>query len=133
MTISNQEYWKEVIATAAAVVEQAIDGLQWDNAEVDQDSIEERINDYVLHEQIDGHQWVIYNAYHLPIIQHSDNPDYAVDNFGAEFLAESLKQGGLDDLHQAIAFWCMYADVQGYINDAITEALDELEEESDDE
>jgi len=85
---------------------------------------EEAINDYMLHEYIDVHQWVIYYAYNLDVIKYSDNEDYMEQNFGNEYAGEIMAEKGLDGLHTVIAFWCMYADVQEHINDAFDEYED---------
>ena len=114
------EYWKEIKSIAADLVDRAME--ENDN---DKDQAEEAINDHILHEDIDGHQWVIYYGYNLDVIKYSDNEDYYSDNFGSESLAASLEQGGLDTLHCHIAFWCMYADVQNELDNA----FDEYEEE----
>ena len=116
MTISYHEYWKEIADLADSIACEAM--ADNDN---DRDAAEEDIFDSRLHETIDGHQWVIYYSYNLDVIQHSDNADYYSDNFGADSLAASLKEGGLDALHCHIAFWCMYADVCERISDALDE------------
>lgn len=116
------EYWTEIKSIATELVSEAMS--QSDN---DREAAEELINDSLLHETVDGHQWVIYYAYNLDVIQHSDNEDYMVDNLGSEALEYSLKEGGLSGLHTAIAFWCMYADVQEYIDDAFSDYEDQQE------
>jgi hypothetical protein len=106
------------------VVDSVIERLNYaiDNDEVeDKDEIGELLNDSVLHEVIDGCEFVIYTAYHLPIINYSDNPDYMVDNFGDECLSTSLREGGLSGLHTALAFWALYADVSEKVNDILNE------------
>jgi len=108
--MNNQEYWTEVRDIAKTLIEEAM--AEMDN---DVDEAIELINDTLLHETIDGHQWVIYCSYNLDVIQHSDNADYYSDNFGAEQLAASLEEGGLSTLHCHIAFWALYADVQDAI------------------
>ena len=117
--ITHNEYWTEINSIAAELVSEAMEST--DN---DKEAAEEEINDYRLHETIDGHQWVIYYAYNLDVIGYSDNEDYMSDNFGAEALAASLEQGGLSTLHTHIAYWCMYADVQ----EQLENAFDEYEE-----
>ena len=112
----NNEYWTEIKGIAADLVTEAME-----QAENDKDKAEELINDSLLHETIDGHQWVIYYGYNLDVIKYSDNEGYYNDNFGAESLAASLEQGGLDMLHCHIAFWCMYADVQDQLGTAFNE------------
>ena len=74
-------YWKEEDIAAE-------EGSDYEN---DKEEAEEYINDTLLHETIDGHQWVIYYAYNLDIIKYSGNAEYAVDNLGAEAAAEAGK------------------------------------------
>ena len=62
MVMSNQitstQYWNEVSALAQMIAEEAMQQSGNDRSEA-----EELINDTLLHETIDGHQWIIYNAY----------------------------------------------------------------------
>ena len=122
MTISNSEYWQEVLNIAKTLVEDAASATDCDNAETfDQDTIRDYIFDSALHQAIDSHQWVIYYGYNLPVLQHSDNAEYGIDEFGSDWIADTVKSGGLSGLHSALAFWALYADVMGYIDDAITD------------
>lgn len=113
------EYTKEIEGIAANLVCEAMQ----DN-DNDREAAEEAINDHLLHETIDGHQWVIYYAYNMPVIQFSNNAEYMVDNFGGEAVEAAVKEGGMSGLHTAVAFWAMYADVQEQLDNA----FDELEE-----
>lgn len=124
MTDLNTEYdyTQQIRAIAAELVSEAMD--QSDN---DKDQAEELINDTLLHETIDGHEWVIYYAYNLDVIKYSDNEDYMEQNFGNEYAGEIMADKGLDGLHTVIAFWCMYADVQ----DELETAFNEFEEAND--
>ena len=116
-------YWNEVNATANYVIELAVESLQYDNEEITTDNIQDRIYDCILHQQIDSHQYAIYNVYHLPILQYSDNAEYMVDNFGAESVEHAMKQGGVSSLFAAMAFWAFYADVSDLLTeDAVYEA-----------
>ena len=117
--ITSSQYWLEVQSIANSLATEAMQ-----SCENDRDDAEELINDSLLHEAIDQHEWIIYNCYNLDVIQYSDNEDYLIDNFGLESAGESLKNGGLDGLHTAVAFWALYADVQEKISDE----LDTLEE-----
>ena len=116
--ITSSQYWKEIQDLAISIAEDAMSPC--DN---NRDEAEELITDSLMHETIGAHQWVIYNAYHLELLQYSDNSDHYVDEFGADDAAIVLKERGLDGLHQALAFWALYADVQ----EKIEEALDEVE------
>ena len=125
--ITRSQYWIEVEALANSIATEAMQSC--DN---DREGAEEMINDSLLHETIDGHEWIINNAYNLDVIQHSDNTDYYIDEFGSESAGEELKNGGLSGLHTAIAFWALYADVQNMISeelDTLEEAIEEEEEE----
>ena len=125
--LTNQEYWTEVNSTASYVIYLAIECLECDMEEVTTDNIQDRINDSILHEQIDSHQYAIYNAYHLPILQYSDNAEYMVDNFGGESVEHAMKQG-VSSLFAEMAFWAFYADVSDLLTeDVIEEAIEALE------
>ena len=115
---SSSQYWIEVQSLAVIIAEDAMSSC--DNS---REEAEELINDSLLFETIGAHQWVIYNAYNLDILQYSGNSDRYIDNFGTEDAVLVLKERGLAGLHQSLAFWALYADVQ----EKIEEALDEVE------
>ena len=119
--MNNQEYWDEVRSSANYVAELALEAH--DN---DVDEAREAIWDHALHEYVDSHEWIIYTRFHLPILEHTDNQEYAADNFGAEFLAETLKESGLHGLHQAIAFYAFYQDIADLLDDAIDAAANNV-------
>lgn len=129
--ITSAQYWNEVQALADSIAEDAM--LQCDN---NREEAEDLINDSLLHETIDGHQWIIYYAYNLDVYQHSDSSDYYIDQFGGDDAACVLKEKGLDGLHQALAFWSLYADVQDKIDEAldgVESSIEEQDESEDDE
>lgn len=135
MTISYTEYWTEVSDLATNIIEEAICN-NFENEETDTDQVMEIIQDTVLHEAIDGHQWVIYYHNNMDVIQHSDNDEYMIDNFGIESVGETLQGSGLSGLHSSLAFWALHADASEKIHDLIDESieehnsrLEELEEE----
>ena len=117
--ITYQEYWAEVESVAADILAEALE----DN-DNDIDAATGDIYDCRLHFTIDYHQWIIYSAYNLDVIQHSDNEDYYAENFGSEALAHSLSEGGLNMLHCHIAFWALYADVSDKLYELIQEYED---------
>lgn len=126
--ITSSQYWIEVQSIANSIATEAMQSCG-----NDRDNAEELINDSLLHETIDGHEWIICNDYNLDVIQHSDNEDYYIDEFGSDDAGVTLKNGGLSGLHTAVAFWAMYADVQNLISDeldTLEEAVEEEEEEA---
>jgi len=118
--LTYSEYWTEVSDLAESIASEAMD--QADN---DRDDAEEIINDTLLHETIDGHQWVIYYAYNLPVLEYSDNSEYADDN---GLIGENPLENGLNSFHTMLAFWAMYADVQDKLSDALDEYEANLED-----
>jgi hypothetical protein len=117
------DYEQVILDVTDSVIYQLNEAIDCEQVN-DKDELIELLNDSVLHEIVDGSEYIIYTAYHLPIIQHSDNDEYMLDNFGMESLAASLEKG-LSNLHMAIAFWALYADVQERINDILDEYDDE--------
>ena len=67
----------------------------------------------LLHETIDGHEWVIYTYRHLQVLQISENAEYGIDELGPEWAAKMVKDGGLSALHMGLTYWAMYADCVG--------------------
>jgi len=121
---TSYDYHTEVQALADSIAADCM--AENDN---DRKEAEELINETHLHETIDGHQWIIYNSYNLSVLQFSDNDEYMADNFGGDSLEAALKEG-LSNLHQALAFWALYADVQEKISDALDIIEEEEEEEN---
>ena len=131
MSISNRDYWVEVKSIAAQIAEEAVgqvkegtECLGCDEQEL-KEAAEEIINDTLLHETIDGHEWVIYYSYNLDVIQHSSNDEAYQEIYNDSDAGQFLADGGLNSLHSMIAFWALYADVQDYIDDALDSELDE--------
>ncbi len=88
--ISYSEYWIEVCALAQSITEEA--------KEYDRDISE------VLHETIDGHEWVIYTHSNFDVSKHSPNSDAWQDCY---------ESGELPDNFDAIrAFCALEADVR---------------------
>jgi hypothetical protein len=73
---------------------------------------EDRIQDK-LHEEIDGHQWIIYTYYNLQVLTHSDNDGAYFDNFGP------LEAKDFSDAVLKMAFAAFYQDVQERLSDAL--------------
>ena len=105
------EYWNEINEIAESLVEEAMDHCKQNRR-----AAENYILGSALHETIDCHQWIIYNADNLPILQQSDNADYFEQYIGGA--DDILRKGGIDKLHQVMAFWAMYEDVQDQLDTA---------------
>lgn len=123
--LSLQQYNQEVQSLAKAIVQDVLDSLDIEGLQPEQvqDLFDENLYD-TTHEAIDSHEYIIYTAYHLPILQYSDNANYMVEELGNEIAGEVFHDKGLDGLHQALAYWAMLADTQ----EAIHELQDDIEE-----
>lgn len=88
--MDQREYWEEIESLAQQVTKEARD----DGRDIYD----------VLHETIDGHQWVIYYRFHTDVLGHSPN-DSAMWNDGLEMGISS------HDMMRA-AFCAMLADVR---------------------
>ncbi len=109
--MTSNEYWDEINEIAESLIAKAIRSCDQDRR-----AAEKHINDSALWETIDGHQWIIYDEYHMPILQQSDNADYFAQCIGGA--DEILRDGGIDKLHQVMAFYAMKADVQDRLDAA---------------
>tara|TARA_R110000744_G_scaffold20440_1_gene53667 strand:+ start:481 stop:834 length:354 start_codon:yes stop_codon:yes gene_type:complete len=65
-----------------------------------------------LHELVDGHRWIIYNAYNLSVYEHSPNPDAYQDMYENDDLGSVLAGNGLRSLHTIIAYCAMQDDIE---------------------
>lgn len=63
-----------------------------------------------VHEEVDSHQWIIYTAYHLDILQHSDEEPQEWKHLVAD--GDSWR-----DVIQALAFDAMRNDVWEDLDD----------------
>ncbi len=93
--ITYKEYHDEI----ESIVRNCFDAETYND--IDEDTWTDR-----LHEQIDGHQWVIYTGYHTDVLKLSDNDDYCFD----QGLIDASSAKSLSDITIIAAFWAMYAD-----------------------
>lgn len=100
--ITEREYYEEIQSIATET-----------RNECEGDSERERDR---VHETIDGHQWVLYNHYHLQVLWHSRNEDAHFEYFGSDFGDAKC----LSDITVKLVYMAMVRDVD--------EALAELPE-----
>jgi len=92
--MTSVEYWTEIESLAS---------------EITQEAHEYRRDLYdVLHETIDGHQWIIYTRYRAFVLAHSDHDSALWD----EGLADGIQSH--DEYMMRAAFCAMVADVQSH-------------------
>lgn len=105
MQITCREYWTEVKSLAKQIAEES---LETGNDAQD-----------VLIETVGSHEYVIYYAKQLDVLNHTDNENAFFETIG------TLGADSFTDATTKLAFWAFYQDVQEYLQDA----LDELEAE----
>ena len=114
LEFTSSEYHKEISDLAADLYSEALE--QNDN---DHDLAVEAIHDHLLHETVDGHQWVIYTYSNELVEQFSANAEAFKDCYDNESIGAIVADKGLDALKAIIAYFAMYQD--------ISEAISELE------
>lgn len=119
--ITFSEYRKEIEELATCLVDDAIDALEYDKEEITRESVEDIIMDSLLHETIDGHQWVIYYAYNDEVLTHTEFPEAYQDVYSNEDLGQLVAEKGFDSAKMVMAFYAMYNDVLSQIDWAIGE------------
>ena len=120
--ITRKEYYAEVREIAETAVSECMGADDTEVSSRDRGRIEEYARDTV-----DGHQWVIYYAYNNDILRHSDNADAYEMNFGADDMAEVIKDSGFDGLKTVMAYFAMECDGMAEIDSAIEEWQDARE------
>ena len=103
--ITYREYRDEISDIAEDLYKEALEEHPED---------EDDRNEYILeqvNEIVDGHEWIIYNAYNLSVYEHSPNADAYQDIYGNEELGSIVADRGLLSLHTIIAYWAMQADL----------------------
>jgi len=103
--LTRSQYTQEIKSLATDLVFEAY--ADWET----RDEVEERINDYMIHDTVDSHQWVIYYSYNNDVIQHSDNADAYLDVYDNESLGQIVTEQGVDQLGTIRAYFAMYQDL----------------------
>jgi hypothetical protein len=106
------EYHREIKDLADSLYTEALD--QNDN---DHDLAVEAIHDQLLHELVDGHQWVIYTYSSELVERFSDNAEAFKDVYDNESIGALVTDQGLDAVKPIIAYFAMYQDVSDRLND----------------
>ena len=104
--ITYREYKDEISDLAEDLYKEAMEEHPEDEDDRNE-YIMERVN-----ETVDGHRWIIYNAYNLSVYEHSPNPDAWQDIYGNEGLGSILSVRGILSVHTVIAYCAMQADIE---------------------
>jgi len=93
--ITQSQYWREVSSLAKNIAKEAKD--------------EDRDISDVLHETIDGHQWVIYTWAYPWVLMHSRSEDALFEEQG------SIETSSYSDIMQKMTYYALYQDVSNEI------------------
>ena len=116
--MTQSSYNEEIRDLATNMVEEAMS-----NNDNDSDAALEAIQEDVLHETIDGHQWVIYYAYNDDVLKYSDNCEAYQDCYDNESLGALVAEKGIDGVKPMMAYFAMYQDV----SELLEQAFDDFE------
>lgn len=95
--ITQREYNEEIARLAEAVYSEIRD----DTGEISE----------LAFQAVDGHQWIIYTAYHQEVLSCTSNPDAWEDIYTNEDLGRIVAEDGLDAATQAQAFFSFEQDL----------------------
>ena len=111
LEFTSSEYHQEVSDIAEGLYSAAL----WKN-DNDHESAIEEIHDRLLHELVDGHQWVIYTYSNGLIERFSDNAEAFKDVYDNESIGALVADQGLDAVKPIIAYFAMYQDISEAIS-----------------
>lgn len=106
LEFTSSEYHQEISDIADSLYSEAL----WQN-DNDHDLAVEAIHDHLLHELVDGHQWVIYTYSNGLIERFSDNAKAFMDVYDNESIGALVADQGLDAVKPIIAYFAMYQDI----------------------
>jgi len=106
------EYHREISELADNLYTEALE--QNDN---DHDMAVEEIHDQLLHELVDGHQWVIYTYSNELVERFSDNAEAFKDVYDDGSIGALVADQGLDAIKPIIAYFAMYQDISDRLNE----------------
>ena len=118
-TITQSSYQIEIESIAASLVDEAMEEKD------SRDEAQDQIFDYMLHEYIDGHQWIIYYYGNDKVLEFTSNEDAYQDVYCNEDLGAVVASEGIQKLKTIMAYFAMYQDV----SDQIESAFDTFEED----
>lgn len=90
------EYWTEIGELAESICKEA--------RERGEDPTD------VLHETVDGHQWVIYTAQARDVLSHSPNDEAIFEELGRQTI------DGFSLIYSQAAYFAMQADIMAHAN-----------------
>ena len=64
-----------------------------------------------LHEQVGGHQWIIYYAWNDDLLKHCGNADAWEDVYSNEDIGSIVTRDGMNGARSVQAFWAMVEDI----------------------
>jgi len=114
LDFTESQYHQEIKDLASDLYEDAIAENDYDH-----DQAEDAIFAYMLHQLVDGHQWIIYTYSNDLVARFSDNAEAYRDCYDNESIGQIVTDKGLEGMKPIIAYFAMYQD--------ITDALYELD------
>jgi len=110
LDFNSKQYHAEISDLASDLYDEALE--QNDN---DHELAKDAIGDYMLHNLVDGHQWVIYTYSNELVARFSDNSEAYRDCYDNESIGQIVSDEGLDAVKPIIAYFAMYQDISDEI------------------
>ncbi len=104
--ITEKEYWQEVRSLAISILDDA-----WEAHAEEEDERNEFVHNR-LHEDVDGHQWIIYTHYNVQVLHHAHNPEAHWDQVGCAPEVDSYGQ-----MMAVLAYFALQEDVSQVVWD----------------
>lgn len=69
------------------------------------------------HEQVEGHQWIIYYAYNDDLLKHASDPDAWEQVYRNEEIGYLVTTEGMTGARSVQAYWAMLEDVNSALHE----------------
>jgi hypothetical protein len=116
--MNNQEYNTEIESIADEILKDMINNGGYDPSDIYS----------AVHENVDGHQWIIYNAYNKEVIECSNNADAYKDCYDNEDIGRLVSEDGIEKFFTVQAFFAMAQDVMDALRDKKEELISQRDE-----
>ena len=110
LDFNSNQYHAEISDLASDLYDEALE--QNDN---DHESAMDAIQDRMLHELVDGHQWVIYTYSNELIARFSNNAEAYRECYDNESIGQIVTDKGLEGMKPIIAYFAMHQDISDEI------------------
>lgn len=106
LDFSLNEYHAEISDLASDLYDEALE-----QNDKDHEAAMDAITDNLLHELVDGHQWIIYTYSNELVARFSDNDEAYLDCYDNESIGKIVADNGFHAVKPIIAYFAMHQDI----------------------